>query len=301
VEKPAKIARGLNNVLTKRDNPHRNRQCFGMKDLLHHFAVHTPTPIADTPIATVWQVHCADDTLAALKIYKNGDMQDEVAGFALLDAWNGHGAARLLGQSEGAVLIEWLDGPSLGDLVRDGQDDQATIILADVANRLHARPLSVQIALPSLTDTFMALTKATFTGDCPAETRHIITRAQRLASTLLHTQTDLRVLHRDLHHDNIMHSARGYLAFDAKGVIGERAYELANAFRNPIGAVAIYSDPFVIQRRLAMWSQAFDVQPTRLLQWAIAHSALSLAWTHGGIFPADTDVALIHTFYAVLD
>ena len=89
---------------------------------------------------------------------------------------------------------------------------------------------------------------------------------------------DIRPLHGDLHHDNIKASDRGYLAFDAKGVLGERTFELANAFQNPLGSEAIARQPETIQRRAELWSAGLNVSKPRLLSWAAAFSGLSLAW-----------------------
>lgn len=55
-----------------------------MDDLLRHFAVSSPTHVADTPIATIWKVTQADGTPAALKVYKDGSAGEEEPGFALL-------------------------------------------------------------------------------------------------------------------------------------------------------------------------------------------------------------------------
>ena len=270
--------------------------------LLAQLSVTATDVVIETPIAHIWKVLRSDGTPAALKVYKDGDMQDEAPGFALLAAWDGNGAARLYDQVAGAVLLEWLNGPSLGDMVRDGNDIAATTILGEVAAKLHATTPSLTVELPRLEDDFAALHAATFADDCPAQTKHTIQTAQVLAISLIATQTDLRPLHRDLHHDNIKGSPRGNLAFDAKGIIGERTYELANAFRNPIGAEALYSDPQVIMRRLGMWSQTFDVPAKRLLECAAVHSAMSLLWTHNGVFglEAAEDVKLIDTFISLI-
>lgn len=270
--------------------------------LLTRFTVTQTDVCIETPIAHIHKVLRYDGTPAALKVYKGGNMQDEAPGFALMAAWDGDGAARIYDQTEGAVLLEWLDGPSLGDTVRDGGDIAATVILTEVATQLHATKPALMLELPRLEDEFATLFSATFADDCPAQTKHTIQTAQALATTLLATQTDLRPLHRDLHHDNIKGSTRGYLAFDAKGVIGDRTYELANAFRNPIGARAVYSAPRIITRRLGVWSQAFEVPPRRLLECAAIHSALSLAWTHNGAFGLDAaeDVTLIDTLLALM-
>lgn len=269
-----------------------------MKHLLAHFAVHSPQPVADTVLANIWKVIQPDGTAAALKIYKAGTAGEESPGFALLDAWNGTGAARLLGRTKGAALLEWLDGPSLGDLVRAGQDVAATHALGGVMQQLHSMPVPVAVRLPTLTNRFAALTTARIAPTCPPTTRITIMAAQQLADQLLRTQTDIRPLHGDLHHDNIQNSASGSLAFDAKGVLGERCYDLANALRNPVGAEALYRKSDVIMRRTRVWAQQCDLSEKRLLQWAAAHSALSLAWSNGGLFDSDpaADITLIDTF-----
>lgn len=269
-----------------------------MEPLLHHFRVHSPVQIADTILATVWKVTRSDGTAATLKIYKAGTAGEEAAGFDLLRAWDGRGAARLLGRAKGAALLEWLEGPSLGDLVRAGQDDTATRSLADVAKQLHLTELTAATALQPLTDRFAALMTARIAPTCPDTTRATIRKAQRIADHLLRTQSDIRPLHGDLHHDNIKDSARGYLAFDAKGIVGERGYDFANALRNPVGAEEHYRAPDVIMRRTRLWAKHCDLSETRLLQWAAAHSALSLAWSNNGLFGTDSpaDIALINSF-----
>jgi len=254
--------------------------------ILKRFNCTAPVFVTQTPIATIWRVTrgCGGD--AALKVYTDGNMHDEAPGFALQAAWGGKGAAYLYDQTEGAVLLEWLSGPSLGDMVRAGDEAAATQHLGRVAMALHETPVSLD--LPPLADEFAALLTAGCAADCPDEVRHIVGQAQAFARTLLNTQTDPRPLHRDLHHDNIKGSARGFLAFDVKGCIGDRTYELANAFRNPIGCDAVFSDPRVIANRLDTWSQAFAVDRKRLLSWAFAHIGLSNAWANGGRFDADS-------------
>ncbi|MEO9865672.1 MAG: aminoglycoside phosphotransferase family protein [Yoonia sp.] len=271
-----------------------------MNDLLHHFAVSLPSHVADTPIATVWKVTQADGTAAALKVYKDGSAGEEAPGFDLLRAWEGRGAARLLGRTKGAALLEWLDGPTLGDMVRDESEEIATIELGQTARRLHAQIPVLTTPLPSLADRFNALMTARYETTCPQATKVTIDAARGLAANLLPNQKDIRPLHGDLHHDNIKGSGRGFLAFDAKGVLGERTYDLANALRNPIGAEDHYRQPAVIQHRVKIWAAAFDVSETRLLQWAAAHAALSLAWTNNGLFKQEepSEIALIDQFLA---
>lgn len=229
-------------------------------------------------------------------------MHDEAPGFDFLVARNGRGAAYLYGRAGPAALMEWLDGPLLGDLTRAGKDDEASKVLIDTANRLHQMPVTPIESLDPLCNRFEALFDASFTTDCPAGTKATIRKAGDLATHLLSAQTNIRPLHGDLHHDNIKGSKRGYLAFDAKGVLGERTFELANAFRNPLGSEALSGQAETILKRAAIWSTGLDVPQNHLLSWAAAYSALSLSWTHKSVFgPCSAkDVELIDTFLSLI-
>ena len=69
-----------------------------------------------------------------------------------------------------------------------------------------------------------------------------------------------------------------------KGLIGERGYDYANIFLQPVadrvgtGATA---------GRLAMVAEATGQDRARLLQWIIAYGGLSAAWTLESAMPAD--------------
>ena len=61
----------------------------------------------------------------------------------------------------------------------------------------------------------------------------ILARCADVARRLLAEPREVTVLHGDLHHDNVLHGSRGWLAIDPKGLIGERTYEVANLLGNP--------------------------------------------------------------------
>jgi len=261
--------------------------------LLESFGVSAPRFVDRTAIATVWQVARADGTPAALKAWHGGDLRNEGPGLDLMAAWDGAGAARIYGRQGGAVLMEWLGGPSLGDMTRAGDDETAARILADVANALQAARPQVPPGLPRLSDWFQALFALDFDPACPPQARRDLEACRAQAQALLATEGDVRPLHGDLHHDNVRRGARGYLAFDAKGLLGERAYELANAFRNPKGAEALLREPGRIQVRADIWSATFGVDRSRLLQWAAAKCALSIAWRAKGRLRGDRELDLM--------
>lgn len=267
--------------------------------ILADMDVDAATFVAETPYAIVWKALRQDGTPAAMKIYKT-DMDNEAAGFAMLRHWNGVGAAHLYAQTQTAALLEWLDGPSLGDIVRAGDDEMPTRVLGEVANTLHNAPARPDFALDTLEDWFADLFAATYAPDCPPEARATLRHATSIAQRLLAATTEQRALHGDLHHDNIIQTPRGAIAFDAKGVMGSRLYELANAFRNPLGAESSVLQPAAVKRRADTWAQSFETTPKALLEWAAAHGALSLAWSSNGRFGPEQaqDVRHIDTYLA---
>ena len=84
-------------------------------------------------------------------------------------------------------------------------------------------------------------------------------------------------LHGDIHHDNVLHDAkRGWLAVDAKGLLGERTFDYTNIFCNPDSASATATGVF--ERRLGIVAEEANVDRHRLLRWVLAYAGLSAVW-----------------------
>lgn len=262
-------------------------------DILRSFSVYGEQLVAETELACVWRVQGAREGLAALKVYRGRDVRNEGPGISLLEAWQGEGAAQLYDRAQGALLLEWLEGPSLGDLSRGGRDDEANAHLVEVANRLHAQKVRINVELPRLESWFDGLMTLQFSPQCRAGVRRNIEQARSFARELLASEHDLVPLHGDLHHDNVRLGERGYCPFDAKGVFGERAYELANAFRNPKDAPELVRDPERAKAAGEMWSVRFGVDQKRLHRWAAAKCALSIAWRSAGELEDDAELDLL--------
>jgi streptomycin 6-kinase len=242
-----------------------------------------PRLVARTPRATIWQVTQPTGQPAALKLLHPGQTE-EAQGIAYLTALNGKGAVKVLAQDGNAILMEWCDGPSLGDLVRSGQDDEATELLCDVIQTLHAASQN-PASLEPLTHRFAPLTDTRHNGD--------LATAAQIARQLLTTSPQQQPLHGDLHHDNILQSPRGWLAIDPKGVHGDPAYEPANAFRNPDGAGALIFSPARIAQLATRFAQRLGPPRDRLLGWAAAHCALSICWSREDGFEPTEDLRLL--------
>ena len=228
-----------------------------------------PRKIATTATSTLWQVRQANGQPAVLKILKEGE-EEEARGADYLHSLAGRGAVQVLARSGAAILMEFCPGPSLGDLARAGQDAAAVDTLCDVILQLQTARLPAT-GLQPLASRFAPLTTAVLPGE--------IAQAAGIARALLADPGPPVALHGDLHHDNILHSPRGWLAIDPKGVWGDLAYEPANAFRNPEGLGDRLFDSARLHQMAQGFSQGLGLPPRRLLGWAAAHCALSTVWS----------------------
>ncbi len=228
-----------------------------------------PVLIAETPRATVFRVQCQGH-LAALKLLTPEGIASEGGAPALLRHWNGNGSVPLLAASDDAHLLGWLPGPSLGDLARGGDDMGAGKVLAEAALRLHhASPLPGVETLDQLMAPLLSHPNPT-----PE-----MARAAGLARQLLATAPPPKLLHGDLHHDNLLGDGQGgWAAIDPKGVVGDPAFDLANAFRNPVGMEREAANPARAARLADLFADVTGYDRNRLLGWAGVLPALSAIW-----------------------
>jgi streptomycin 6-kinase len=210
-------------------------------------------------------------------------VEEEARGAALLQWWGGHGAAPVLEREGWATLMVRATGSrDLTEMAVSGQDAAATEILVRTALDLHDRTApTAPDAVPVLPlgDWFRALLAGEF--DDP-----LLRRAAGIASRLIDgtPSADVVVLHGDIHHGNVLDFGDRWAAIDAKGLIGHRAFDLANILCNPSERSALDNLP----ARLAMISRQARIDPLVLTEWTIAWCGLSLAWGR------DTDVSSAH-------
>jgi len=222
---------------------------------------------------------CRDSLPAMLKVARGAE---EARGAATMIWWDGEGAAKVLAHDGAALLMERAEGPnSLIHMARSGRDDEASLIICAATARLHsARGKPHPETLVPLMRWFEALPAAA--------ARHggILDDAATTARDLLASPRDSVVLHGDIHHGNILDfGARGWLAIDPKGLVGERGFDYANLFCNPDAEVALA--PGRLRRQAAVVAEAVGIDWTRLLQWVLAYAGLSAAWSLGDGDSAD--------------
>jgi streptomycin 6-kinase len=180
-----------------------------------------------------------------------------------LDRWNGVGAARLLDRDDElrALLVERLrPGTQLWTL----PDDEATELAAGVLEQLWVPAGEPFRRLEDVA--------AHWAQELPASSmdRGLVDEAVTFLREAGPTQRESVLMHQDFHGGNVLLSDRGWLAIDAKPLVGEREFDVASLIRDrrPTTKAAM-------ERRLDYLVERLDLDRERTRGWAIAHA---LAW-----------------------
>ena len=209
------------------------------------------------------------DTSAMLKIALS---DEERNGGVLMVWWHGQGAAKILAHDGDALLMERAIGKESLVAMAKQQDDEASRIICRVTSQLHPpRNEPPPSTLVPLNHWFKGLDKAAI------EYGGIFKQAADTAQYLLKSPQDIVVLHGDIHHGNILDfGARGWLAIDPKGLMGERGFDFANIFCNPDKEIA--TKPGRLEQQVTLVSEMAGLDRKRLIQWIFAYAGLSAAW-----------------------
>jgi streptomycin 6-kinase len=177
--------------------------------------------------------------------------------------WNGVGAVRLLVRDDDrrAMLVERLrPATQLWSL----PDDEATQIAAGVLEQLW-----IPAAEPFRRLEDVAAYWAEELARVPLE-RGLVDSAVEFLREAGPTQRESVLLHQDLHGGNVLLSERGWLAIDAKPLVGEREFDVASLIRDRRPATKAQ-----MERRLDYLVDRLGLDRERTRGWAIAHA---LAW-----------------------
>ena len=225
---------------------------------------------------------------------------DETRAAAALLHFAGSGSVVLLDQVDHATLLERLaPGDPLTTWVVAGRDDEATHQLTAVALVLH-RSAHLPQDFPTVEEWGKGFLRHRRTGDGSLSAT-LVDRAAALFVELAESQTERRLLHGDLHHDNILwDDDRGWVAIDPKGVIGEAAYEFGAAIRNPTDDVALFASSEIVDRRSRIIAEQAGIDHSRIVQWAFAQAVLSAIWSIEDGERPDNGIAAAYAILKVL-
>ncbi|MFL5807066.1 MAG: aminoglycoside phosphotransferase family protein [Roseiflexaceae bacterium] len=202
---------------------------------------------------------------------------EEQRGAVALRYFDGRGAVRLLRYDQGAHLMEYAAGDELVTLVKRGEDENATRIIAQVIKQLHSVPQDAPRDGLFVLDRWFGELFTKAAADRQAGIESIYVRSAALAERLLADQREVRVLHGDIHHRNIRQSSRGWLAFDPKGVVGERTYDCANTLCNPVMPELVHNERRLLTNA-AILADMLALDLSRVLAFTYAYACLNASW-----------------------
>ena len=220
----------------------------------------------------------ADCTATVLKLsLPNSDFRAEAEALRI---FGGRGAARLLelDLERGAMLLERLEPGVPLTSVRD--DEEATSIAAGVLKQLW-RSVPPDHPFPSVSEWArgMERLRSCFGGGTGPLPSPLVERAEALFAELIPSQSELVVLHGDLHHFNVLAAQREpWLAVDPKGVVGEPAYDMGAFLHNPTELLNTPHPGQVLERRIDLLAEELDLDRSRVRGWAISQAVLAAYW-----------------------
>ena len=245
-------------------------------DRLNHYLaawkLSNPQLLTQTRTSQLYTATYRSETVV-LKLLAPAETEEQRGALALR-YFGGHGAVRLLRYDEEAQLLEYAAGAELVTLVERGEDERATRIIAQVLEQLHSVPQDAAYAGLVPLDHWFGALFAKAAADQQAPIGSIYVRSAAVAARLLADQRDIRALHGDIHHYNIRQSARGWLAFDPKGLVGERTYDCANTLCNPVLPELVHNETRLLTNA-AILADMLAIELWRLLAFTYAYACLN--------------------------
>ncbi|EKF20237.1 aminoglycoside phosphotransferase family protein [Nitratireductor pacificus] len=234
--------------------------------------------MADTPASHIWEVTRCGGDIAVVKDHKPAGLENFETGALFLQWRAGRDAVRLIDRRDNAHLIEHAGDRTLLDVLDESGDEAANTLAAEMLARLAGDASSPAPAgLTPLRDHFRSLfAKAREDRSSGRETP--FTRAASIVDDLLSNQRDVRPLHGDFHHENMMFGPRGWLLIDPTGIAGDACYDAANLFYNPLERDDLRNDPDRAARLAALLSRRLGRDAGDFLRYGLAHACLSASW-----------------------
>lgn len=235
-------------------------------------------PVWSGQASLVLPVLCHDGTRAVLKLQM--PREETAAALIGLRTWNGEGMVRLLDHDpvSSSMLLERLDGARTLASVDD--DDVAMGILAG----LHARLVAVPAprGLPGLGDVAAAMLE-----QAPQAVTHLVDPADRhlllgWASAVAELVGDPgdRLLHWDLHYDNVLAAEREpWIAIDPEPLTGDPGFDLWPALHSRWDDVVAKGEPLrVVRRRFDLLTEVLGLDRERAAGWTRGRLLQNALW-----------------------
>ena len=245
-------------------------------DVLDRWELRPDGPVTGGMASLVLPVVRADGTPAVVKLQPV--TEDNAAAPLGLRTWDGDGVVRLLDDEPGVMLLERLDASRPLSAVAD--DEAATRIIADLLARLVAVPAPPGVR--RLADIAGAMLDQAPAAEpalrSPADRALLRTCASAVAEVV--GEAGDRLLHWDLHHDNVLAAEREpWLAIDPEPLAGDPGFDLLPALDNRWDAVIATGDvPGAVLRRFDQLTSTLTLERDRATAWTLGRVLQNALW-----------------------
>ncbi|MDB5023043.1 MAG: kinase [Mucilaginibacter sp.] len=214
---------------------------------------------------------------------------------AALKAFNGIGFCKLLDAEpeKGVMLLENIEPGEPLNILCD--DAAATKIVAGLINDMQqANPVS-DYPFQTAANWYNNLVNLheEFDNIVP---QYLFTQAIAAYKSLETHLQDQRLLHGDLHQENILSAGTGkWKAIDPKGIIAETACELTPYLMNDLNGKDI---SVTISDRINVFSEELKIDKIRIIKWGAFRSVLSVYWkAEDNLLITPEDIMICESFY----
>ncbi|MEU9982226.1 aminoglycoside phosphotransferase family protein [Streptomyces sp. NPDC050856] len=226
----------------------------------------------------VLPVRREDGTRAVLKLQM--PREETTAALIGLRTWNGEGMVRLLDHDpeSGAMLLERLDGTRTLTSIED--DDIAMSTLAGILARLVAVPAPPELrSLGDIAADMLERVPSAVTALADPAERRLLRDWASAVSELVSEPGD-RMLHWDLHYDNVLAAERQpWLAIDPEPLAGDPGFDLWPALDSRWDDVVAKGDtPRLLRRRFDLLTEALDLDRARATGWTLGRLLQNALW-----------------------
>ncbi|WP_405675444.1 aminoglycoside phosphotransferase family protein [Streptomyces sp. NBC_01511] len=219
-----------------------------------------------------------DGTPAVLRLQM--PRQETTAALIGLRTWNGNGMVQLLDHDpvSSSMLLERLDGARTLASISD--DDVAMRTLAELHARLVAVPAARglrglgDIASEMLEQVPQAITKLADRAD-----RRLLRNWASAVAELVGEPGD-RMLHWDLHYDNVLAAQREpWIAIDPEPLVGDPGFDLWPALDSRWDDVVAKGDtPRIVRRRFDLHTDVLGLDRARATGWTLGRLLQNSLW-----------------------
>ncbi len=217
----------------------------------------------------VYKVQTANGP-AVLKLYRKLHLSGERAAIPFLNALPDDIALKIYRKSPmgRAILMEWLDGPSLATLITQGQIIEAEEHLAHVLAKLSKVKFKNHLIYRKTRD---ARAPNAFRAAVAAQTgqrQQLCQKAAEMLDGLLKTTTTETVIHGDLQFQHAILTPNGARLFDPKGLRADPAAEYRLVLIPKLRDLTVDEFMQCVGRRATLFADATGIDRQRMLQWA---------------------------------